>query len=132
MRPTGYNRGCHPERPPPCHCSIIIAHRSRRGVIGSRFTLPGSGRSQTPSTDGCCPEGYFAEEHTHFGARVEIDVATFQDEPSGGGGAATLAARPRVWSPPEPTAVLPAEFPDAIGVQVYEAEGGARLVAAIG
>ena len=25
------------------------------------------------------PEGYFAEEHAHIGARVEIDVATFDD-----------------------------------------------------
>ena len=25
------------------------------------------------------PEGYFAEEHAHIGARVEIDVATFED-----------------------------------------------------
>ena len=27
------------------------------------------------------PDGYFAEEHAHAGARVEIDVATFADEP---------------------------------------------------
>ncbi len=26
------------------------------------------------------PEGYFAEEHAHAGARIEIDVATFADE----------------------------------------------------
>jgi hypothetical protein len=61
------------------------------------------------------PEGYFAEEHAHAGARIEIDVATFADE----------------VAPPAPPLVLPAAFPDEFAVRVYEAEGGARLVAAI-
>jgi hypothetical protein len=78
------------------------------------------------------PEGYFAEEHARLGPRVEIDVATFDDPgPSGPreGGTATLP--PRVWVPPAATIVVPAAFPDAFEVLVFESEGGARLVAAI-
>lgn len=73
------------------------------------------------------PDGYFAEEHTHAGARVEIDVATFADDPPGpGGGVAT-----QVYAPPAPALTVPAAFPDSFEVRVYEAEGGARLVAAV-
>ncbi len=77
------------------------------------------------------PAGYFAEEHAHAGARVEIDVATFQDDaavpvPPRNGAVAT-----RAYAPPAPALVVPAAFPDEFGVKVYEAEGGARLVAAV-
>src|SRR5438874_8190908 len=74
------------------------------------------------------PEGYFAEEHAHAGARIEIDVATFADDkqPEPNGSVAT-----RTYSPPRPTLSIPAAFPDEFEVRVYEAEGGARLVAAV-
>ncbi len=80
------------------------------------------------------PEGYFAEEHTHHGAKVEIDVATFQGPDFGigsadSGGTATLPVQ--VWSPPAATLVLPAAFPDAFEVRIFSSEGGAELVAAI-
>jgi hypothetical protein len=80
------------------------------------------------------PEGYFAEEHAHAGARVEIDVATFAEPadkktPSRQGGTTTLPAR--VWTPPTPAFVMPAVFPDRFEVLVFESEGGASLVAAI-
>jgi hypothetical protein len=78
------------------------------------------------------PEGYFAEEHAKLGPMVEIDVATFADqEPSAprSGGTATLP--PRAWTPPAPLMVVPAAFPDAFEVLVFDGEGGARLVAAI-
>jgi hypothetical protein len=79
------------------------------------------------------PAGYFAEEHTHMGPRVEIDVATFDEagpaEASVGPGVATAPAR--VWTPPAPNAVLEGAFPDSFEVLVFEPEGGARLVAAI-
>jgi hypothetical protein len=78
------------------------------------------------------PEGYFAEEHAQLGPMVEIDVATFTDPgPSTqrSGGTATLP--PRAWAPPAPAMVVPAAFPDAFEVLVFESEGGARLVAAI-
>jgi hypothetical protein len=78
------------------------------------------------------PEGYFAEEHAHAGARVEIDVATFSDSaPSGGRDAATLTLPAKVWTPPAPALVVPAAFPDSFEVRIYESEGGANLVAAI-
>ena len=78
------------------------------------------------------PEGYFAEEHTHLGARVEIDVATYQE--LGGGslaplGTATLPVK--TWAPPAPALVLPAAYPDTFQVLIFENEGGPRLVAAI-
>lgn len=74
------------------------------------------------------PDGYFAEEHAHAGARIEIDVATFADEgiPASNGSIAT-----RAYAPPAPQLTIPAAFPDEFEVRVYEAEGGARLVAAI-
>lgn len=80
------------------------------------------------------PEGYFAEEHAHLGARVEIDVATFAEAdlaPAAprNGPAATLSARS--WVPPAPPLVLPAAFPDRLEVLVFASEGGAELVAAI-
>jgi hypothetical protein len=79
------------------------------------------------------PDGYYAENLTHVGARVEIDVATFhRDRPAdrnGAGGTATLAAR--TYAPPEPTAVVPAAFTDEFEVRVYETIGGARLVATV-
>jgi hypothetical protein len=78
------------------------------------------------------PEGFFAEEHAHVGARVEIDVATFTDNGSGpvrDGNAATMP--PRVWVPPAPPLLLPAAFPDDFEVLIYQSEGGATLVAAI-
>jgi Protein of unknown function (DUF4058) len=83
---------------------------------------------------GLLPEGYFAEEQAHAGARVEIDVATFADANAEElapqiGGVATVPAR--VWAPPAPAFVMPAAFPDRFEVLVFEMEGGANLVAAI-
>jgi hypothetical protein len=78
------------------------------------------------------PEGYFAEEHAHLGPFVEIDVATFTDSQTSAeraGGTATLHIR--AWAPPAPPLVVPAAFPDAFEVLVFENEGGSRLVAAI-
>jgi Protein of unknown function (DUF4058) len=78
------------------------------------------------------PDGYFAEEHAHLGPFVEIDVATYTDSETSAeraGGTATLPAR--AWAPPAPPLVVPAAFPDAFEVLVFESEGGSRLVAAI-
>jgi Protein of unknown function (DUF4058) len=79
------------------------------------------------------PEGYFAEEHAHLGPFVEIDVATFTDlETSAERASGTTATLPiRAWAPPAPPLVVPAAFPDAFEVLVFESEGGSRLVAAI-
>jgi Protein of unknown function (DUF4058) len=79
------------------------------------------------------PEGHFAEEHTHRGARVEIDGATYEESSSVSsartGGTVTLP--PRTWTPPAPVLVVPAAFPDSFEVLVFESEGGARLVASV-
>src|SRR5262249_24874783 len=61
------------------------------------------------------PEGYFAEEHTHSGARVEIDVATYEEPAASRVG--TTAARQRSrrgrgLHPPRPWWCLP-PFPIA-------------------
>jgi hypothetical protein len=78
------------------------------------------------------PEGYFAEEHAQLGPMVEIDVATFTDvEPAAQQSGGTAILPPRVWAPPARAMVVPAAFPDAFEVLVFEAEGGTRLVGAI-
>lgn len=58
---------------------------------------------------GLLPEGYFAEEQTHAGPRVEIDVATMREGPAGGG----TATLPLTWAPPAPNSVLQGAFPTA-------------------
>src|SRR5688572_6390419 len=76
------------------------------------------------------PEGYFAEEHARLGARIEIDVATFGTDPRGPAGG-MVTARPKVWTPPAPTATVAASFPDSFEVLITRSEGGTTLVAAI-
>jgi hypothetical protein len=81
------------------------------------------------------PEGYFAEELTHAGTGVEIDMATFErlahpPDPRGGGGVtATLPSQ--VWSPPAPAFTVPAVFADDFEVRVFSTRTGPTLVAAI-
>jgi hypothetical protein len=78
------------------------------------------------------PEGYFAEEHAQLGPRVEIDVATFTGSgPATPRDGATAVLPAKTWTPPAPALVLPAAFPDAFEVLVFQSEGGATLVAAI-
>src|SRR5437867_10178568 len=78
--------------------------------------------------DHLLPEGYFAEEHAHAGARIEIDVATFADE---NGSPPNGSVATRTYAPPVPPLTIPAAFADEFEVRVYEAEGGAKLVAAV-
>lgn len=78
------------------------------------------------------PEGYFAEEQLHPSARVEIDVATFEDVGStAAGGAATAVSPRKVWSPPAPTWTIPGLFPEGVEVLVFNSEGGPSLVGAV-
>src|SRR5438270_6967408 len=56
------------------------------------------------------PQGYFAEEHVHRGAALEIDVATFEESSTAtragvGGSIAALPAK--VWTPEAPAIVIP-------------------------
>lgn len=80
------------------------------------------------------PQRYFAEVQVHIGNRIEVDVASFQDEPApaeaveDGSGVATLT---KVWAPPKPVLQMPALFPDSLEVLVFNDEAGPKLVAAI-
>jgi len=79
------------------------------------------------------PDGYFAEEMITVGGRVEIDVANFEDakanakSTSNGG----LAVAKKTWTPPAPSATMPAVFPDSFSVRVYSSEGGPTLVGTV-
>jgi hypothetical protein len=81
------------------------------------------------------PLGYFAEEQTHAGAGVEIDVATMEGAQEGaargGNGPAVATLPPQVWSPPAPELTVPAVFADDFEVRVFSRKTGPRLVAAI-
>jgi hypothetical protein len=80
------------------------------------------------------PEGYFAEEQTHAGAGVEIDVASFERAGAAAGGPngpATATRTAPVWSPPAPALTVPAVFADDFEVRVFHTATGPRLVAAI-
>lgn len=79
------------------------------------------------------PEHYFAEEFTHAGAVIEIDVGTFEGSArtAGADGSATATLPPQVWSPPKAAFTIPAVFADDFEVRVISNECGPTLVAAI-
>src|SRR5262245_31201872 len=70
------------------------------------------------------PERYFAEELTHAGAVVEIDVGTFEGSAeapvrtASAGGSTTATLPPQVWTPPAATFTIPAVFADDFEVRV--------------
>src|SRR5262245_47168906 len=78
------------------------------------------------------PEHFVAAELTQAGGKLEIDVATYE-APSEAApfSGPTLVAAPRLWSPPNTFRTIPAVFPDAFEVRVYETEGGFKLVGVI-
>lgn len=85
-------------------------------------------------TERWLPPNYIAEENSHFGPSVEIDVATFEQGEAkattlGNGGVATL--RTKAWSPPSTDGAFPAVFPDTFEIRVLSTEAGPKLVAAI-
>ena len=79
------------------------------------------------------PDGYQANSEVHLGQRIEVDVATFEDDtPShdeflNGAGAAVAT---ETWAPPKAVASMPATFPDSIGVLIHSI-GGMKIVGAI-
>jgi hypothetical protein len=80
------------------------------------------------------PQGYYADVQTHASARVEIDVATYQNgsaaaDAHGDGSAVALAAP--AWAPPAAVLTMSAVFPDTFEVRVFAADSGSALVAAI-
>jgi hypothetical protein len=80
------------------------------------------------------PARYRAAPHVRLGSQVEIDVATFEQEPaagseqSQGNGVATA-----VWAPPRPTQTFATDLPaqDVFEVRVHDDHRGTRLVAAV-
>src|SRR5262249_28506484 len=81
------------------------------------------------------PPEYIAEEHSHGGARLEVDVATYE-QPDGGAsaprdGAPPVAVAPQAWAPPAAPYTMPAVFPDTFAVRVFSTASGLTLVAAI-
>jgi hypothetical protein len=81
------------------------------------------------------PAEFLAEEFAHFGAGVEIDIATFEQPgpPPGpaSNGSPTLTLAPPTWSPPAPARTMPAIFPESFEVRVFATTSGLTLVAAI-
>jgi hypothetical protein len=78
------------------------------------------------------PQGYFAQAQVHVGSRVEVDVATFQEDasgsPSNNGGTAVLTAP--TYAPPA-ALTMPLLFPDEVEIQVFADRTGPTLVGAI-
>jgi hypothetical protein len=77
------------------------------------------------------PPGYFAQAQVHVGSRVEVDVATFQDEPEAAASANGATALLTAPSYAPPATALPLLFPDEIEVQVFADRTGPSLVGAI-
>jgi uncharacterized protein DUF4058 len=79
------------------------------------------------------PPEFIAEEFTHLGTSLEIDVATYEGPPPSSsqpnGPALTLA--PPTWAPPAPARTMPAVFPESFEVRIFANTGGLTLVAAI-
>src|SRR5262245_66679899 len=70
------------------------------------------------------PPEFLAEEYTHAGSRLEIDVATHERSPGGNGPAVAVAP---AYAPPKPARVLPAVFPDSFEVRVFATAAGLTL-----
>src|SRR5438128_2203041 len=77
------------------------------------------------------PEGYFAEEQLHPAARIEIDVATFEEGGAGNGRGGVATAGARTYSPPAPTWTVPSVTIEGVELLVFSSEGGPTLVGAV-
>jgi hypothetical protein len=80
------------------------------------------------------PNEYIAEEHTHAGTHLEIDVATFEQaaaRPAASPNGNATATLPSVWAPPTAPYTMPAVFADNFEVRVFATTSGLTLVAAI-
>jgi hypothetical protein len=79
------------------------------------------------------PPEFIAEEFTHMGAMVEIDVAAYEQKPAEpqSNGPPILTLSPPTWSPPVPPRTMPAVFPESFEVRIFSTTGGQTLVGAI-
>ena len=99
---------------------------------GESFLSSWATRIADALNDRWLPREYLAEEHTHAGTQLEIDVATF--EASHDATVARLAegdtpAPP--WTPPPARVRTALAVPDAFEVRVLSDTGGATLVGVI-
>lgn len=76
-------------------------------------------------------EEYYADFQIHVGSQVEVDIATLEEPQGKDQGNTATAVRPKTWTPPATTLIMPAVFPDDIEVQVFATATGATLVGAI-
>ena len=77
------------------------------------------------------PPEFLAEEFTHAGTRLEIDVATYGDPAATTAGPGIVALAPATWAPPKAPHTIPAVFPDSFEVRVFQTTSGRTLVGAI-
>lgn len=78
------------------------------------------------------PQGYLAQAQVHIGGWFEVDVATFDQAPSGTNGADVgNGVAVATWAPPATDLAFPAVFPDELEVRVFNTRAGPTLVAAI-
>src|SRR5262245_20382592 len=78
------------------------------------------------------PPEFLAEEHTHAGANLEIDVAALERETgvkSNGGPVTTVV--PALYTPPTAPLTMPAVIPESFEVRVFSTTAGLTLGAAI-
>ena len=87
---------------------------------------------------GVLPKRYQSVQLTHHGSAVEIDVATYHDEPIGTPGFGTnghggVAVATSTYTAPAAVAVGPVTFldQDVFEILIYKQVGGLKLVAAI-
>jgi hypothetical protein len=77
------------------------------------------------------PEGYFAEDQSHAGPGVEVDVSSWEQAETARQGGLAVAAPAQTGAPPAPARTIPAVFNDDIEIKVFSSGSGPRLVAAI-
>lgn len=84
---------------------------------------------------GILPSGFFAEAQVHVGGHVEVDVATFGQDPepldNGSSNNGGVAVAVQMYSPPLTTTAMPLVFPDEIELQVFSTQAGPTLVGAV-
>jgi hypothetical protein len=77
------------------------------------------------------PPEFQVEEHAHVG-RVEIDIATYEEQPDPArNGNLTSTQTLAVWTPPAAACTIPGVFPDTFEVRVFSTMSGLTLVGAI-
>ena len=108
----------------------LTKRRSWEGVHGAWPTMIVIGLNPR------LPPRYVAEPQVHLGSSIEVDVATYEEDESGGFHGWPRRQRRRGdggSAPPRPTLSVATDVPtvDEYEVRVYDTESGNRLVAAV-